>query len=285
MANSATFRIHSVKCRDEMGGATREKFGNDEIKCAVFSGDLRGSAKNSGRINIYDNFDDKDVKRFDPPKEVVTLDLAGKTGEVELAFSVLLIESQLREGDGLNKAFAAFTAIYEEQVKEQLGKQQLPLTVAQARALARPGYLSRPVAGAAAVRAGNVGSLGGVAGRLGGTTGFRPANSPSHADADTETIVETPEEKKERESTADKLAGSFLAALIAAVALFAVKFAGQGIMALVEWSRDKFFEPVKINAKFDASAAPETVPPNASGVLEFRGHDGIYEMEWDILVR
>jgi hypothetical protein len=35
MANSATFRIRRVKCRDEMGGKYREKFGNDEIKCAV----------------------------------------------------------------------------------------------------------------------------------------------------------------------------------------------------------------------------------------------------------
>src|SRR4051812_1882416 len=140
MASTATFRIRSVKCRDEMGGSIREKFGNDEIKCAVFSADLRGSTKNSGRINIYDNFDDGDVKTFNPPREAVTLDLAGAMDEVELGFSVVLIESQLREGDGLKKAWQAFVDAYEEALKKKL--ESIKITRTQAQAVAQPGYLS-----------------------------------------------------------------------------------------------------------------------------------------------
>ena len=141
MGNSATFRIRRVKCRDEMGGSFRERFGNDEIKCAVFSADLRGSTRNSGRIDIYDDFDDGDEKTFDPPREVVTLDLAGAPGEVDLAFSVILIESQLTEGDGLQKAFQEFVKIYEDSVKAQASKRQM--SVEEVRAVAaRPGYLS-----------------------------------------------------------------------------------------------------------------------------------------------
>jgi hypothetical protein len=70
-----------------------------------------------------------------------------------------------------------------------------------------------------------------------------------------------------------------------AVALYGVKFAGAAVSALIDWSKDKFFPPIAIKAKIDASTPPETVPPNAFGVAEFRAHDGIYEMEWDILVR
>jgi hypothetical protein len=137
MASSATFRIRRVKCRDEMGGSFREKFGNDEIKCAVFSADLRGSTRNSGRIKIYDDFDDGDEMKFNPPKEVVTLDLAGATGEVELSFSVLLIESQLTEGDGLQKAWDAFVKLYEESLKGELTKRQMTPEKARASRPAR----------------------------------------------------------------------------------------------------------------------------------------------------
>jgi hypothetical protein len=124
-----------------MGGSFRERFGNDEIKCAVFSADLRGSTRNSGRIDVYDDFDDGDEKTFDPPREVVTLDLAGAPGEVDLAFSVILIESQLTEGDGLQKAFQEFVKIYEDSVKAQASQRQM--SVEEVRAVAaQPGYLS-----------------------------------------------------------------------------------------------------------------------------------------------
>jgi hypothetical protein len=177
MADSATFRIRRVKCRDEMGGSFRERFGNDEIKCAVFSADLRGSTRNSGRIDIYDDFDDGDEKTFDPPREIVTLDLAGASGEVELAFSVLLIESQLTEGDGLQKAFGEFVKIYEESVKGQASKRQL--SVEEVRAVAaQPGYLSpapRPFPGVPMTEATIAVS------HTGSAPAFAPSNAPVFA--------------------------------------------------------------------------------------------------------
>ncbi|WP_156041847.1 hypothetical protein [Bradyrhizobium sp. URHD0069] len=272
MTNTATFRIQSVKCRDEMGGKYREKFGNDEIKCAVFSADLRGSTKNSGRINIYDNFDDGDVKTFNPPREVVTLDLAGATGEVELGFSVVLIESQLREGDGLKKAWETFVTVYEEQLKEKLKGLMSP---AQARAVAQPGYLSRPDAG----RFSATGRHGAAVvnrwtGSVASATRFNTGTMVVEADATT----------KEKDKS-EKVGEAFTAAIVTAVAIYAVKFAGAAVSALIGWSKDKFFPPVAIKAKINASTPPETVPPNGSGVAEFRAHDGIYEMKWDILVR
>jgi hypothetical protein len=278
MANTATFRIRSVKCRDEMGGSFREKFGNDEIRCAVFSADLRGSTKNSGRVHIYDDFDDGDVKTFNPPKEVVTLDLAGATGEVELGFSVVLIESQLREGDGLKKAWEAFVKIYEESLKDKLDK--VKLSPAQARAVALPGYLSRPDAGrfSAAGRR----RPGGIGRWTASDTVFGRTATATRTAPDAGTLVA---EETKPKPTSEQVGDAFIGALITAVGVYAVKFAGSAISALIDWSKDKFFPPVAIKMKIDASTAPGNVPANAFGKAEFRGHDGIYEMDWDIVVR
>jgi hypothetical protein len=282
MANTATFRIRSVKCRDEMGGSFREKFGNDEIRCAVFSADLRGSTKNSGRVHIYDDFDDGDVKTFNPPKEVVTLDLAGAKGEVELGFSVVLIESQLREGDGLKKAFDAFVKLYEESLKDKLDKAQL--TAAKARSIAQPGYLSRPDAGRFATGRPRP---GGTRPRPfpGNIFGHATSTATRTAAAGGTMVAEKPEDKPEDKPIGEKVGDAFIAALITAVAVYSVKFAGAAIGALIDWSKDKLFPPVAIKAKIDASTAPGNVPENGAGTAEFRGHDGIYEMEWDIIVR
>lgn len=285
MANSAIFRIRSVKCRDEMGGKYREKFGNDEIKCAVFSADLRGSTRNSGRIDIYDNFDDGDIKRFDPPKEVVTLDLAGAEGEAELAFSVLLIESQASEGNSLKKAWDEFVALYADKAKKELESRNLTMGLAQA--IAQPGYLRptsnpSPLRGPLETTRGAVGS----AWRGVGTIGTRVESHAAEI-ASSSTIVagEDVATEKEKDEFKDKVGEAFIAAAVTAVVTFAIKFGGDAISALIGWAQDKLFAPVPINAKIDASSPPETVPPNASGVAEFRGHGGIYEMEWDILVR
>ncbi len=280
MANSATFRIRRVKCRDEMGGKYREKFGNDEIRCAVFSADLRGSTKNSGRIHIYDHFDDGDEIRFNPPKEAVTLDLAGATGEVEVSFSIILIESQLTEGDGLQKAWDAFVTLYEESLKGELKKRQIPPE--EARAIAQPGYLTPPVAvtglrarfahrlpaGAGTTVAAGTG-LPGTLAAAGDETGGNDTGTGNDKDDD---------DKKQT------VGDAFVVALGTACALFVVKYAGAAVSALIAWAKDKFFPPVAIKTKIDASVPPGTVPPGATGVVEFRGHDGIYEMEWDIVV-
>jgi len=284
MASSATFRIRRVKCVDEMGGSFRERFGNDEIKAAVFSADLRGSTKNSGRFDIYPDFDDGDVKTFDPPKEVVTLDLAGATGEVEVAFSVLLIESQLTEGDGLEKAWNEFVKIYEDAVKTELSKRQV--SPERAFAVAQPGYLAPVTDRGGSGRRVSIPDevLVGV-----GSVGTREAGTSTAASAANDTDLEDPneseEDKKKKEEEKRSVGDAFVGALLLACALYAVKFVGSSIAALISWSQDKFFPPVAIKAKIDASTPPENVPANATGVAEFRGHDGLYQMEWDILVR
>ncbi len=287
MAESATFRVRRVKCRDEMGGKYREKFGNDEIKAAVFSADLRGSTKNSGRFEIYPDFDDGDVKTFDPPMEVVTLDLAGKTGEVEVAFSVLLIESQLTEGDSLEKAWNEFVKIYGEALQEEVKKREL--TVEQAYAVAQPGYLAPERVSDVRGRVpwdviGGVGTLGTVSADSTETSSTRSATAVLADDTDLMDPNEgdTAEEDK---GWLEKTGDAFVAAVITACALYAVKYAGAAVSALIGWAQDKFFPPVAIKATIDASSPSGTVPPNATGVAEFRGHDGIYELEWDILVR
>ncbi|WP_236979251.1 hypothetical protein [Membranihabitans maritimus] len=276
MANSATFRIRRVKCIDEMGGKWREKFGNDEIKAAIFSADLRGSTVNSGRVDIYPDFDDGDVKTFNPPKEVVTLDLAGYEGEAELGFSVILIESQIRRGDGLEKAWQKFVDYYEEALKKELS-QKLSINPDQARSLATPKYLS-PIPQLTGMNAGrfslNPASIRGNL-RVTGST-------ESIAASDTETSGENSDGSG---INLQKLGDAFGSALITAVALIAVRFAGSAINALIGWAQDKFFPPQPINVKFDASTSPGNVPDGASGVVEFRGHGGHYEMEWDLLLR
>jgi hypothetical protein len=277
MASTATFRIRRVKCRDETGGSFREKFGNDEIKCAVFSADLRGSTKNSGRIDIYDDFDDGDVKTFNPPKEVVTLDLAGATGPVDLAFSVLLIESQLRSGDGLDKAFKAFVDAYEELLKQKLAS--IKMTRAQAQAVAQPGYLSPSRAAHASATDHRAKVFADAGGAMVGTLAV------SHSAAATDTGTAGNDPKKPPTGDAKKVGDALKGAALGAVAIFVVQYAGVAIGKLIDWSKDKFFPPVEIKATIDASTPPGNVPPNAFGVAEFRGHDGIYEMEWDILVR
>lgn len=286
MANSATFRIRRVKCRDEMGGKYREKFGNDEIKCAIFSADLRGSTRNSGRIDVYDDFDDGDVKEFNPPREAVTLDLAGAAGEVELAFSVLLIESQLSEGNSLQKAWDEFVALYAGKVKREL--QDRNITLAAAQAVAQPGYL-RPTSNPSRLRGPAVdagGAIGITLTTMIGAGGSMAETSVMESVSGSALVAgEDVATDKDKDDFKDKVGDAFIVAAVTAIVMFAIKFGGDAISALIGWSQDKMFAPVPIKLKIDASTPPETVPPNASGVAEFRGHDGIYEMEWDILVR
>lgn len=286
MADSATFRIRRVKCRDEMGGKYREKFGNDEIQCAVFSADLRGSTRNSGRINIYDNFDDGDEKVFNPPREVVTLDLAGATMAVDLSFTVLLIESQVSEGDGLQKAWEAWVKVYEESLKGEITKRRM--SPDRVRAVAQPGYL-RP-SGELTDRGPRgllIGTAAAEALRRSGIAGDTEtrATGTAAATVDDTDLMDPNEEERKKEEEKSVVGGAFLAALGVAAAMFVVKFGGAAVSALLTWARDKMFPPVAIKATIDAATPAETVPPFATGVVEFRGHDGIYEMEWDVLVR
>jgi hypothetical protein len=119
-----------------------------------------------------------------------------------------------------------------------------------------------------------------------GSTGTASSTATVLDDTDLENPNEGVVEGEHPEKDwSEKTGEAFAAAIVTACALFMVKFAGAMVSGLIAWSKDKFFPPVAIKTKIDANTPPESVPPNATGVVEFRGHDGIYEMEWDVLVR
>ncbi len=287
MANHATLRIRRVKCVDEIGGSFAEAFGNDEIHCAVFSADLRGSTKNSGEFGIWGNFNSGDVKKFNPPKPVAEIDLAGKTGEVKVGCAVLLFENQLTGGKGLEKAWAEWVKTYKAAVEDQMMKRGLSL--AQAYAVAQQGYLQPPsVAPETHARGHRPGHTDVLVG--GGAMATPRTGSPSTAFIIDDDLMDpsegTGEEKpgETKDTTWDKVRDGFLVALAVAVAAFTIKFGEYVVNQLVSWSQDKYFPPMAVTAKFDASTEPENAPPVATGVVSTAGHGGFYELEWDILL-
>jgi hypothetical protein len=287
MANTATLRIRRVKCVDEIGSSFAEAFGNDEIHCAVFSADLRGLTKTSGEFGIWGNFNSGDVAKFNPPKRVSDIDLAGKTGEVEVGYAVLLFENQLTAGQGMEKAWAEWVKTYKAAVKDEMMKRGL--TVAQAYAVAQQGYPQPPsVAPETHARGNRPGHTDVLAG--GGAMATSRTGSPSTAFIIDDDLMDpsegTGEEKpgENKETTWDKVVDGFFVALAVAVAAFTIKFGEYVLNQLVSWSQDKYFPPMAVKAKFDASTEPEGAPPVATGVVSTVGHGGTYELEWDILL-
>jgi len=71
--SASTLCLDSVVCVDEMGGSWREKFGNDEIYLGAIGIDSSGGAIKVPFFEVYANFDDGDIKRFNPPRALATL--------------------------------------------------------------------------------------------------------------------------------------------------------------------------------------------------------------------
>lgn len=67
MGTYLSLRIHSVKCIDETGGWLAERVGNDEIWLCGYALDSSNSVNTIFPMSVYNNFDDGDVKRYDPP--------------------------------------------------------------------------------------------------------------------------------------------------------------------------------------------------------------------------
>lgn len=76
-----------------MGGSFRERFGNDEIYLATIGADTSGTHKQPF-FEVYGNFDDGDVKRYSPPRPLVTVSAEGQA-------VLMLAERQL---GGMNEA-------------------------------------------------------------------------------------------------------------------------------------------------------------------------------------
>jgi hypothetical protein len=71
--STATLCLDSVVCVDEIGNAIMEKFGNDEIYLAAIGVDSTGQAIKSPFFGVYSNFDDGEVKKYNPARRLVTL--------------------------------------------------------------------------------------------------------------------------------------------------------------------------------------------------------------------
>lgn len=96
MATKLNLRIIRVKCIDETGGWLAERAGNDEIYLGGFSIQQNGATTKVPTIPIYADFDDGDVKTFNPPAIFHTFQL-GASLPKEFGMGLILIE---KDGGG-----------------------------------------------------------------------------------------------------------------------------------------------------------------------------------------
>lgn len=68
-----SLQLVKVICRDETGGKFVEKFGNDEIALSGIGIDALGTVAKQDPFDVFADFDDNDVKSFDPPRTLLTL--------------------------------------------------------------------------------------------------------------------------------------------------------------------------------------------------------------------
>jgi hypothetical protein len=114
----ATLAIDMVKCVDEMGGSFREKFGNDEIYLAAIGVGSDGTPIKVPFFQVGGNFDDGEVRRYSPAKNLVTLVANGNCSAV-----LLLAE---RQHGGMNDALDAAFAKAHETLAAAKAKGDLP---------------------------------------------------------------------------------------------------------------------------------------------------------------
>lgn len=102
MATQLKLRIHSVKCVDETGGKYAEKFGNDEIYLGGFTLDAEGNPVKIPNFSVYPDFDDGDIKNFNPPRVFATFNLNGSNSwPKNFGVGFLLFE---KDGGGMDNA-------------------------------------------------------------------------------------------------------------------------------------------------------------------------------------
>lgn len=126
MSNQISLRIHSVKCVDETGGKTAEKFGNDEIMLSGFGIDAGANTVKVDPFEIYPHFDDGETKRFSPPRKFVTLNLTNNSSFPK-SYSVGFLLAERDNGDlgsKLEKVFAKLNEEVEKKRKEEEEKKR-----------------------------------------------------------------------------------------------------------------------------------------------------------------
>lgn len=118
MNNQISLRIHSVKCVDETGGRWAEKVGNDEIYLAGFGIDSNTTTVKITPFEVYPHFDDGDIKRFSPPRTLVTLSLTG-ANSFPKSCTVGLLLAEKDNGDLGTKAAQVYAKVKEEMDKKK----------------------------------------------------------------------------------------------------------------------------------------------------------------------
>ena len=121
MSTKLSLRIHSVKCIDETGGKYAEKFGNDEIYLGGFSVNEKGETVKISPVSIYADFDDGDIKKFNPPKVFKTFPLPSGGKNMGFAVGLVLIE---RDAGGMVSAVEKITTKAAELLKAKLKEAQ-----------------------------------------------------------------------------------------------------------------------------------------------------------------
>ena len=122
MSTKLSLRIHRVKCVDETGGTWAEKFGNDEIYLGGFATDDVANTVQIAPVSIYADFDDGDVKTFNPPKVFHTFNLnAGTEWPKGFGVGLILIE---KDAGGMSSAVKSITDFAAAKIKEELQKEK-----------------------------------------------------------------------------------------------------------------------------------------------------------------
>ncbi len=125
MSTKLNLRIHSVKCVDETNGSFVERFGNDEIYLGGFSIDAHANPRKINPFNVSSDFDDGDIKKYNPPRKFVTFDL-GTNFSRPSNFSVGFLLAE-KDNGGMNDALQK---IYEKLASEIQKKKTQALTTA-----------------------------------------------------------------------------------------------------------------------------------------------------------
>lgn len=119
-----------VRCVDETGSGTAEKFGNDEISMSGFGVDAAGKAVMLPAFSVYPHFDDGEVKTF-PPKTLLKLDVPGDGAFPKTCTAALLLAEIDRGGftDLARKAFEKLVGELEKEKKKRMAQGVSPLAI------------------------------------------------------------------------------------------------------------------------------------------------------------
>lgn len=116
-------QLARVRCVDETGSGTAERFGNDEISMAGLGVDAAGKAVKLSEFSVYPHFDDGEVKAF-PPKTIMTMDVPGDGPFPKTCTATLLLTEKDSGGftDLVRKAFDKLVAELKKEKEKKMAQ-------------------------------------------------------------------------------------------------------------------------------------------------------------------